>query len=229
MMTTLEKVRTRQEWAERISERSTEAAAAIIAIGVELLEAREDLGVEFYDMVAEDLSRSRRWAEQLMSIARNTALTDPKHVSQLPADTLSLYQLSRLTPEVIEANIETGAISPDLKRVEYQKLRQMLSGGGSVFRDPERRISLENRIGETTTFAALGLAELIESEEERQTVEASADYVISEVLKQIAITESTVDGLWRLLGSLAGRPADVTEALDQLAESIDGLLERLHQ
>jgi len=38
-----------------------------------------------------------------------------------------------------------------------------------------------------------------------------------------------VDGLWRLLGSLADRPADVTEALDQLAESIDGLLERLHQ
>jgi len=38
-MTTLEKVRTRQEWAERISERTTEAAAAIIVIGVELLKA----------------------------------------------------------------------------------------------------------------------------------------------------------------------------------------------
>jgi len=208
-MTTLEKVRTRQEWAERISERSTEAAAAIIAIGVELLKAREDLGGDFFLMVSEDLSRSRRWAEQLMSIGRNTALIAAKHVSQLPADTQSLYQLSRLTPEVIEANLEIGTISPDLKRGEYQKLRQMLSGGGSIFSDPERRISLENRIGET--------------------VEASADFVISEVLKQIAITGSTVDGLWRLLGSLADRPAAVTEALDQLAESIDGLLERFHQ
>jgi len=71
----------------------------------------------FYPMVSEDLGRSRRWAEQLMSIARNAALTDAKHVSQLPADTQSLYQLSRLPAEVIEANIETGAISPDLSRV----------------------------------------------------------------------------------------------------------------
>jgi len=209
MMMTLEKVRTRKEWAERIGERTTEAAAAIIAIGAELLNAREDLGGDFYPMVSEDLGRSRRWAEQLMSIARNTALTDAKHVSQLPADTQSLYQLSRLPAEVIEANIETGAISPDLNRVEVQQVRHVLSGSGSVFRDPERRISLETRIG--------------------KKVKTNLDQLIGEVLMQIAQTESAVDGLWRLLGSLADRPADVTEALDQLAESIGGLLERLHQ
>ncbi|WP_420111634.1 hypothetical protein [Pseudactinotalea sp.] len=47
-------------------------------------------------------------ARQLMAVGANPALANPSNCLNLPTAARSLYELSRLAPEVIESGIEHG-------------------------------------------------------------------------------------------------------------------------
>ncbi len=52
----------------------------------------------------------------LMDIAEHPALSNRAHVHVLPASWGTLYELTKLPPETLEAKIEEGAITPKTER-----------------------------------------------------------------------------------------------------------------
>lgn len=64
-----------------------------------------------------EIGISARGAQRLMSIGSNSALSNATSSSHLPKALDAIYELSRLDPSDIEAGIESGAITPDMKMV----------------------------------------------------------------------------------------------------------------
>ena len=67
---------------------------------------------EFTAMVENQLPFESRTAQRLMAIAADARLANPTRVSLLPPSWGTLYQLSRIEPEVLEAKIKDGTIVP---------------------------------------------------------------------------------------------------------------------
>src|SRR5579862_7315465 len=111
---------TRLEWADRVQGLMVRANRDV---GRELCAAKGDLPHgEFTVMVEQDLGRSLRWAEMLMSIAQHPIIGESKHASVLPADTTSLYGLSRLEPDTVEFYLAAGDLTRTSTRVEVREL-----------------------------------------------------------------------------------------------------------
>jgi hypothetical protein len=89
-----------------------------------LLEAKGKLGHgRFQFMVARGyLPFDKRMAEMFMSIARNPVLSNAQHVALLPGAMSTLYELSRIEPEILEAKIIDGTITPQLQRADVKRL-----------------------------------------------------------------------------------------------------------
>jgi Protein of unknown function (DUF3102) len=115
----------REYWAGRINGTWQNAAESIIETGRILIEAKAALlpRGEFTKMVENDLLFTPRTAQRLMEIARNTVLSDPTHVSLLPPSWGTLYELTKLPPEILEAKIIDGTINPKMERRDVAKLR----------------------------------------------------------------------------------------------------------
>jgi len=89
--------RTPEEWAERIRGKWQDNVAGIFAVGLELNNAREELGTkEFWRMVQDKnlLGFSRGSVGMLMKIAADVRLLEVYH-GKLPASWRTLYQLTR--------------------------------------------------------------------------------------------------------------------------------------
>ncbi len=113
----------RKAWAERLHRRIDTATTAILDLAADLVAAREQLGHgEWQSMVRDDLGRSPRWAQQLMSIARHEITGNAKHASLLPADTNALYELSRLPATRLEELIDLGVVKSSTPRSEVKSL-----------------------------------------------------------------------------------------------------------
>ena len=77
-------------------------------------QARADCTDEEWTQVLEELPFGRRHANRLIQISLDSRLET--HVSRLPSDTLTLYQLTRLSDGRFEKLIESAVISPSMKR-----------------------------------------------------------------------------------------------------------------
>jgi hypothetical protein len=75
----------------------------------------------------------------LMKIARHPALSNPKHVSVLPASWGTLHSLARFPAEDLEALIADGKITPDIERSEVDELWAALVHEGNTRYDVVRR------------------------------------------------------------------------------------------
>jgi hypothetical protein len=135
-------IRTRTEWADRIQNGVEGATASIIQLGRDLIEARADLGPDFYPMVEDDLGRTKRWAQVLMSIGRHEVLTDTKHVSYLPSDTATLYKLSRMAVDDLTPRIGDGRVSPNLSRKDATRMQMEIR---EAQREDERAVEIAER------------------------------------------------------------------------------------
>lgn len=108
--------RTPDEWVQVIKADLGGAVAGIISAGQHLVEAKADLPHGSWLPTVERIGISDRAARMLMSVASNHVLANRKHVSDLPSSWGTLYQLSRLEPEVLEGALQDGAITPDMER-----------------------------------------------------------------------------------------------------------------
>ena len=72
--------------------------------------------------VCNDTPYGTRHADRFIAIARNEALADKTHESQLPADANTLSTIAQLPPPEIEQHIQAGKISPTLSRAEAAQL-----------------------------------------------------------------------------------------------------------
>jgi hypothetical protein len=110
------------EWATCMCAAWQKTVASIIETGELLIKAKDALHGSFTDMVERDLPFGPRTAERLMQIAGHPVLSDPTHVSRLPASWGTLYQLSRLPLTALEQYIEDGRIRPAMERKDVAAL-----------------------------------------------------------------------------------------------------------
>ena len=89
----------------------------IVETGKALIDLKADLPHgAFTEMVETDLFFSTRTAQRLMAIAEHPSLSNPTHVSDLPASWGTLYELSKIDGCTVEKLIQAGRIYPELER-----------------------------------------------------------------------------------------------------------------
>ena len=94
----------RQRWAERIADGRRDTVESIFAVGRLLGEAKGSPDLphgDFEAMIEADLPFKPSTARRLMAIARNPWLVNRAHGHVLPPSWRTLYELSRLTEEVL--------------------------------------------------------------------------------------------------------------------------------
>jgi hypothetical protein len=121
--------KTRKEHVASICEAWSNTAAGFIETGRRILEAKGPgpnalPHGEFMQMAERELPFSLATAEQLMAIARNRVLSNSAHAPILPASWMTLYELTRLSEEVLEAKIADGTINPKTERKDVITLRR---------------------------------------------------------------------------------------------------------
>ena len=93
-------------------------------VGSALLQLKDDshsAGMKWSE-VCERLPFGQSMANRFMRIASNQALRKSEHVPNLPADTATLYTISRLPAPEVEQHIESGRINPKLSRADAAQL-----------------------------------------------------------------------------------------------------------
>jgi hypothetical protein len=106
-------------WATRISACWQASVKAILEVGRLLAEAKDALPHgAFGKMIDTDLPFTARTAQMLMAIGSDPRITNPKHVSHLPASWGTLYEITKLDDTAFEAKIADGTIRPDMMRRE---------------------------------------------------------------------------------------------------------------
>lgn len=114
----------RAHWSGLIIASWRDSLLAIIETGRLLQQAKETLHYgDWSDMVAQDLPFHLRTAERLMAIAKDPRITDPTHVSILPASWGTLYAITRLGEEDFNAKVADGTINPDATRAQIEDAR----------------------------------------------------------------------------------------------------------
>ena len=111
-------VRDASEWVEVIKDDLGRAVEGIVSAGKHLIAAKADVNHGEWLPMLKEIGISDVWANKLMRIGSNPALSNPNHGSDLPHAIKALFELSRLDPSDIEDGIESGAITPDMKTSE---------------------------------------------------------------------------------------------------------------
>lgn len=110
---------TRNDWAAQISAAWRSSVSGIIETGRLIAAAKAALPHgDFTIMVGEALPFTARTAQRLMAIGADERLSNPTRVSLLPPNWGTLYELTKLDDERLEAEIAAGTIRPDMERRE---------------------------------------------------------------------------------------------------------------
>jgi predicted RNA methylase len=112
-------------WAARITACWRASVEAILEVGRLLAAAKESLPHgQFGEMIEAELPFSPRTAERLIAIGGDPRLSNPTHVSHLPASWGTLYELTKLPDEEFARRIADGTIKPDMMRRDLVEPRR---------------------------------------------------------------------------------------------------------
>jgi hypothetical protein len=104
---------------------------AVIEVGKLLMQAKRlcDHG-EFLRLfyghenaVTDPVPFAAETAQRLMAIAENKVLSNAAHAQHLPQSWTTLYELTKLDDETLNAGIKSGEINPEMTRAEASALR----------------------------------------------------------------------------------------------------------
>lgn len=109
--------------AEKINGALQKSLEAILEAGALLIAAKEDLGHgEFLLMVSTELAFGEDTAQRLMSIARDTVLSNTEHARYLPSSWSTLFELTRVNPTALKKALAEGAVHPEMTRKDAKAL-----------------------------------------------------------------------------------------------------------
>ena len=120
--------RTRKQWATLIAQCWQKGVKSIFETGALLTQAQKALEEEqghgeWLKLIESDLPFGRRTASMLMTIAGDKRLTNGNHGSHLPPSWRTLYELSRLDDDLLEAAFKDGRINPEMERHEVAAIK----------------------------------------------------------------------------------------------------------
>ena len=105
------------DWADRISQCWRQTIESVIKTGQMLAKAKVALGHgAFTAMIENDLPFGARTAQQLMKVAADPRITNPKHASLLPSSWATLHELTKLDDKQFKSRIKDGTIKPEMER-----------------------------------------------------------------------------------------------------------------
>ena len=107
-------------WEARIRPHLERSVLGIIDAGRDLAAAEQTLDADGFRGLCARLGMSRGTASKLAAIAANPALVS--HGKHLPPSWTTLYELSKVPADVLEAAIADGAVGPDTERVEAEDI-----------------------------------------------------------------------------------------------------------
>ena len=112
------------EWTSRIAAAWQKGVEAILETGRLLIEAKAALKHgEFKSMVHHELPFNPGTAQRLMAIARHPVISNAAHAPLLPPSWMTLYELTKLSPETLLPKIEDGSITPKTERRDVIAMR----------------------------------------------------------------------------------------------------------
>src|SRR5215467_4968752 len=143
---------------QKLAELRVNDVANIIARGQLLIEAADELERGSYEATVKrhfDLS----YARKLRIIAAHPVLSHRSHSNALPPHPETLYQLTKLPAEVLQAKLKDGSITPKLERKEVARWRKGEQGevtvdGKTVERKPSTTEQLKAARAEIETLKA---------------------------------------------------------------------------
>lgn len=109
-------------WAQRIESSMQESKDAALRAGAMLLQAKATLPHGEFGAMVKTLSFGERTAQRLMAIAGHCVLSNPTHVSALPASWATQYELAKLPEPLLIRGIEDGTIHPRMQRKDVSAL-----------------------------------------------------------------------------------------------------------
>jgi hypothetical protein len=181
--------RSADEFVRLITDRRARAVENIVAIGQHLREAREELDHGEFGPMLKRIQFSEGTARKYMAISAHGAISNRSNWNALPPSWTTLYELTKLPPDVLEARIASGAITPELEGTAVASLKGERAGSRNLHRrnltNSQERIAeleaeveaLQARIAELETSQANGApavaARVIEllTDEDRQAIE----------------------------------------------------------
>lgn len=114
---------TPDEWAQLVRSDLGQAVAGFIAAGQHLVQAKLAIPHGGWEQwVKGEVGISPTQALWLMRIADHEAIANPLHVMDLPPSWSTLYELSQLDANLLEAAIQSGAVHPQLERKQAKAL-----------------------------------------------------------------------------------------------------------
>lgn len=106
----------RRQWAAQINAAWRKSVEAIFETGRLLTAAKATLAHgQWQAMLAGDLRFNPRVAQMLMEIEHDRRLVKPKIFSLLPPAYTTIYQISQLNDEQLQARVDDGTIRSDMK------------------------------------------------------------------------------------------------------------------
>jgi N6-adenosine-specific RNA methylase IME4 len=108
-------------WEERISAAWRETIEGIFRVGDLLIEAKADPVCRFDDM---ELPFERNTTQRLMLVAQTQWLRNGAHAPRLPASWMTLYELTKLDDDELDARLKAGDITPELERPTVEGWRK---------------------------------------------------------------------------------------------------------
>jgi hypothetical protein len=120
--------RTEEEWAVIIRPDLEQETAAHISAGRKLIEAKSDLKARngSFLRLLDLLGYNEDKAERSMAIARHPVLSDSATLRNLPTSGTTLYQLSRIKPELLSELVANGTVHSRLTHEAAKGLRKTL-------------------------------------------------------------------------------------------------------
>lgn len=127
--------------------------AVAIDLGKQLIAAKEALPhgefgrlfAEHDDAAADAVRFSQSWANKVMRIASNQAISNSEHAPNLPADLTAVFELACMSAPALEAAIEAGKVTPQTTRAEAKAIRAESEPEKEKRERPARRESAKSR------------------------------------------------------------------------------------
>jgi Protein of unknown function (DUF3102) len=135
--------RSADEFVRLITDHRTHAVENLVAIGQHLRDAKEELDHGEFGPMLKRIKFSGPTARKYMDIAAHPVISNCSNWNVLPPSWTTLYALSTLSPEVLEARIADGTITPDFEGTAVASLKGAPAGSPKRCRVEERVAELE--------------------------------------------------------------------------------------
>jgi hypothetical protein len=155
-----------EEWAEVIGTDFRRSVEATIAAGRHLQEAKDQLDDERGEFLQllDRIGIHETTACKLMRIAAHPVISDFSHVKKLPLAWGTLYELTTLPTDVLEAKLAEATVTPEMERKDVAALK-------ATFKGQER----QSRPRRRATQRTLGIGRQLEFEERIAELEAELE------------------------------------------------------